>query len=160
MKNYRIFASLLILITVLFCGQAKAQSTIFNIPTTDTVAIKKVYAEFDLLVQAPGTDSSRTYLYNPRMVVGAPGNLEFGVNFPIYNTRATGESVSNGYIQPNAKWKFYNNEGSGIAMAVGGLLNTPLNNRSGQDEQRNENLSGVGKVSCEGFDSIATGRVT
>jgi len=110
-----------------------AQSTIFNIPTTDTVSQKKVYAEFDFLVQAPGTDVSRTYLYNPRLVVGAPGNLEFGVNFPIYNTRAFGDSASNGYIQPNAKWKLYNNEDQGVAMAVGALLNTPLNNRSSQD---------------------------
>jgi hypothetical protein len=110
-----------------------AQSTIFNIPTTDTVSPKKVYAEFDFLVQAPGTDVSRTYVYNPRLVVGAPGNLEFGVNFPVYNTRMSGDSSSNGYFQPNAKWKFYSNDDKGVAMAVGGLLNTPLNNRNSQD---------------------------
>lgn len=110
-----------------------AQSTIFNIPTTDTVIKGKVYAEFDFLAQAPGTGASRTYLYNPRLVVGAPGNLEFGVNFPVYNTRASGNSAANGYIQPNAKWKFYENEKAGVAMAVGGLLNAPLNNGEGQD---------------------------
>jgi hypothetical protein len=132
-KNHRVFAGLFVLISIVFCGQLKAQSTIFNIPTTDTVTKGKAYAEFDFLVQAPKPDFSRTYLYNPRVVVGAPGNLEFGVNFPIYNTRASGDSASSGYIQPNAKWKFYNNDEAGIAMAVGGLLNTPLNNRSGQD---------------------------
>jgi len=132
-KNYSLFAGLLMLIMVSFCGQAMAQSTIFNIPTTDTVTKGKVYAEFDFLVQAPGTDISRTYLYNPRMVVGAPGNLEFGVNFPIYNTRASGDSATNGYIQPNAKWKLYNNDDAGVAVAMGGLINTPLNNRNVQD---------------------------
>ena len=86
MKNYKIFALGLLLISILFGGQAMAQSTIFNIPTTDTVAKGKAYAEFDFLPQAPGyDDGSRLYLYNPRLVVGAPGNLEFGVNFPIYN---------------------------------------------------------------------------
>jgi hypothetical protein len=132
MKNYRIFAGSFILISVLFCGQARAQSTIFNIPTTDTVSEGRAYAEFDLLMQAPKLDISRTYLYNPRVVVGAPGNLEFGVNFPIYDTKISGDSVTNGYIQPNAKWKFYNNDDMGVALAVGGLLNAPLNNRSAQ----------------------------
>jgi len=114
-------------------GEAMAQSTIFNIPTTDTVVNKKVYAEFDWLMQAPGTGVSRTYLYNPRLVVGAPGNLEFGVNFPMYNTRTSGASATNGYIQPNAKWRFYSNENAGVAMAAGALMNVPLNNRSIQD---------------------------
>jgi hypothetical protein len=132
-KNYRLFAGLLFLITVMFCGQAMAQSTIFNIPTTDTVAKKKAYAEFDFMVQAPGTDVSRTYLYNPRVVVGAPGNLEFGVNLPIYTTKSSGASANYGYFQPNVKWKFYSNDDQGIAMAVGALMNTPLNHRSTQD---------------------------
>jgi hypothetical protein len=131
-KKFIILAKLLFVLTA-FSSQVLAQSTIFNIPTTDTVAKGKVYAEFDFLPQVPGTDVSRTYLYNPRMVVGAPGNLEFGVNFPTYNTRASGDSATNGYIQPNAKWKFYENEKAGVALAVGGLLNTPLNNRDLQD---------------------------
>ncbi len=132
-KIFRVFPGFAVLISVLCGGHALAQSTIFNIPTTDTAARGKVYAEFDFLTQLPGTGVSRTYLYNPRMVVGAPGNLEFGVNFPIYNTRFSGDSTASGYIQPNAKWKFYNNEDAGVAMAVGGLLNTPLNDRGGQD---------------------------
>jgi hypothetical protein len=133
MKNKRRFAQLIILMLLSVGGRAIAQSTIFNIPTTDTVTKKKVYAEFDFMPQVPGGDASRTYMYNPRLVVGAPGNLEFGVNFPTYNTRASGASATNGYIQPNAKWKFYNNEDAGVALAVGGLLNTPLNNRNAQD---------------------------
>lgn len=133
MRNFRLFAQILFLITVLFGGQAMAQSTIFNIPTTDTVSKGKIYAEFDFLVQAPATDYSRTYVYNPRVVVGAPGNVEFGVNFPSYNTRADGSSSTYAYFQPNAKWKLYSNENSGVAVALGGLLNSPLNRREGQD---------------------------
>jgi hypothetical protein len=132
-KHKRTCTQLLFLIFILIGSQAMAQSTIFNIPTTDTVAKKKVYAEFDFMPQVPGTDVSRTYMYNPRLVIGAPGNLEFGVNFPLYNTRASGASATNGYMQPNAKWKFYSNDNAGIALAVGGLINTPLNNRDIQD---------------------------
>jgi hypothetical protein len=122
-----------VIIAILFGGQAMAQSTIFNIPTTDTVAKGNIYAEFDFMPQIPGTDVSRIYLYNPRLVVGVPGNIEIGVNFPIYNLRASGDSSTSGYIQPNAKWKLYNNETAGVAISVGSLLNAPLNNRSSQD---------------------------
>jgi hypothetical protein len=133
-KNFKIIALGLLLISILLGGQAMAQSTIFNIPTTDTVAKGKAYAEFDFLPQVPGyDDGSRLYLYNPRLVVGAPGNLEFGVNFPTYNLRSSGDSETFAYIQPNAKWKFYNSENNGIALAAGGILNAPLNRREGQD---------------------------
>jgi hypothetical protein len=122
------------MILAVFSSQVMAQSTLFNIPTTDTVAKKKAYAEFDFLPQIPGADDgSRIYLYNPRLVVGAPHNVEIGVNFPTYNTRASGDSTTNAYIQPNAKWKFFEKEKLGVAMAAGGILNTPLNNRDGQD---------------------------
>ncbi len=118
---------------MIYGSQAWAQSTIFNIPTTDTVSKGKAYAEFDFMPQVPATDISRTYMYNPRLVVGAPGKFEFGVNFPMANTKGSGTSSTNGYIQPNAKWKFYDNEEAGLAMAGGVLLNTPLNNRNVQD---------------------------
>ncbi len=133
MKKYRVLAQFIFLILVACSSQVLAQSTIFNIPTTDTVSKGKAYAEFDFLPQIPGADSSRIYLYNPRLVVGLPGNVEVGVNFPITNVRASGDSASNGYFQPNIKWKFYDNEKAGIGVAAGALLNTPLNNRSSQD---------------------------
>jgi hypothetical protein len=114
---------------MLSLGQlASAQSTIFNIPTTDTVSKGKVYAEFDFLAQAP-SPGVRTYIYNPRLVVGTGSNVEVGVNFPIY--RAGGST--SGYFQPNLKWKFFNNDDAGVAAAGGALLNTPINKRDGQD---------------------------
>jgi len=108
---------------------AFAQSTIFNIPSTDTVDFKKVYAEFDFLPQVPGPDSgSRTYFYNPRVVVGLPGSAEVGVNFPTFHADGT-----NGYIEPNVKWKYFKKEDKGLAATAGGILHTALNNRDGQD---------------------------
>jgi hypothetical protein len=130
MRNFRVLSGLFVaLIFVVTVQTATAQSTIFNIPTTDTVAKGKGYAEFDFLVQAPGPDGgTRFKIYNPRLVVGAANNLEVGVNFPI-----THISDSSYYFQPNIKFKFYNNDDAGVAVAAGGLLNTPLNNRDGQD---------------------------
>jgi hypothetical protein len=132
MKAFYVFAGWLALACSLGAGRAAAQSTIFNIPTTDTVSAKGLYAEFDFLAQAPDTGYSRTYLYNPRLVVGARHDLEFGVNFPVYTVRTGGASSTDGYIQPNAKWRFYRSDG-GIALAVGGLVNAPLNERDAQD---------------------------
>ena len=53
-------------LTVVLAGAAMAQSTIFNIPTTDTVDKGKGYFEFDLLPQVPGpTAGAATVIYNP-----------------------------------------------------------------------------------------------
>lgn len=111
---------------------AMAQSTIFNIPTTDTVSAKKGYFEIDGLWQAPGPDAgSRISIYNPRLVFGVSGNTEVGVNFPIYHL-SDADPSNFAYIQPNIKTKFYNNDDAGVAAAAGVVLNTPMNNRDGQ----------------------------
>jgi len=120
------------LLFVLVAQSAMAQSTIFNIPSTDTVDKGKAYFEFDFLPQAPGPDAgSRTILYNPRLVVGLPHDAEFGVNFPTFHNGSATPSNS-GYIQPNFKWKFFKNDDKGVALDVGTVINTPLNNRSVQ----------------------------
>jgi len=132
-KSPKISTQVFFVILIILSSKVLAQSTIFNIPTTDTVTKGKVYAELDFLPEVPGTDVSRTYEYNPRFVIGAPGKIEFGVNFPTYNTRSSSASETSAYIQPNAKWRFFENEREGISAAVGGIINTPLNNRDAQD---------------------------
>src|SRR5262245_53343980 len=85
-----------------------AQSTIFNIPTTDTVAKGKAYFEFDFLPQIPKPDgSNRLFLYDPRIVVGVAPNVEAGANGLFSHTAGT-TSV---FFQPNLKWRFFNNDG-------------------------------------------------
>src|SRR4029077_3243987 len=71
-------ARFFVLLFVLGCAQmAMAQSTIFNIPSTDTVSAKKGYAEFDYLAQVPGPDGGgRFQILVPRVVVGVAPNLE------------------------------------------------------------------------------------
>jgi len=110
---------------------AMAQSTIFNIPSTDTVSAKKVYGEFDSLPQAPGPEgeASRVVLSNPRVVVGLPYNTEVGVNVPMFHT--SGNTAA--YIEPNGKVKLFNSDDSGVAVAAGALFHTALNDREGQD---------------------------
>jgi hypothetical protein len=109
---------------------AMAQSTIFNIPSTDTVAKKKVYFEFDYLVQAPkAAGGDRLHLAVPRGVVGLGPNLEAGANVGFVHVG--GET--NAFFQPNVKWRFLNNEDSGLAASAGAIMYTPIDDRAGVD---------------------------
>lgn len=124
----------LVLTAIVAFGQtATAQSTIFNIPTTDTVAPKKGYFEFDYLPQVPVTDgANRVQVFAPRIVVGLAPNVEAGFN--IFNFRYGGNSSSTfSYFQPNIKWKFAANDDKGLAAAVGIIGFTPVNHRDGAD---------------------------
>lgn len=119
---------------IVFClmmgHQALAQSTLFNIPSTDAVSAKKVYAEFDFFAQMPTTEgSSRLYVYAPRAVVGAGRGVEAGVNVAFFHTAGSTQS----FIQPNVKWRFFGNDDKGLASSAGTILFTPMNNRDSVD---------------------------
>ena len=138
MKKITVFSGLLVACLFVLAAQtAMAQSTIFNIPSTDTVEKGKVYGEFDYLPQAPGFDGYRTTLINPRLVVGGPHDTEFGVNFPTFHNSAStpyfGTSSTVGFIEPNFKIKVYKNDDEGLTLSAGALLHTPLNQRTGND---------------------------
>src|SRR5215510_4092135 len=96
-----------------------AQSTIFNIPSTDVVARKKVYFEFDLVTHLESHENGGFQSYVPRVVVGLGKGVEMGPTV--------------GEAQPNIKWQFYSNENSGMAMTVGAIAYTPLKDRSSFD---------------------------
>jgi hypothetical protein len=107
---------------------AVAQSTLFNIPSTDVVTKKKIYLEFDFISHLESHADGGFQIYVPRAVVGIGKNVEVGVNVSAVDALAPDQPV---YISPNAKWQFYNNEGNGIAVAAGGLLYTPIAHRAG-----------------------------
>src|SRR5690349_20170627 len=103
---------ILLIVSLCLAASAMAQSTIFNIPTTDTVAPKKAYFEFDYLLQTPSTEGvNKVQVYAPRLVVGIAPNVEAGVNIFTYHY---GASANFSYFQPNIKWRFLNNDDKGI----------------------------------------------
>src|SRR3954447_8670556 len=87
------------------CQTARAQSTIFNIPSTDAVAKQKVYFEFDFISHLESHDNGGFQTYVPRAVIGLGKGVEVGVN--VAATRSAAPAVV--YIQPNIKWQFYAN---------------------------------------------------
>jgi hypothetical protein len=130
--GYSTFAFLLI-VTVAFPREAQAQSTIFNVPTTDTVSPKKVYFEFDYLPQIPKTEGAgRIQIFNPRIVVGIVPNLEAGANFANFHFGGDPSSMFS-FIQPNLKYKFAASDPHGVAAAAGLIWYTPINHREGAD---------------------------
>ena len=107
---------------------ATAQSTLMNIPSTDVVAAKRVYVEFDFLTNYAWQREGSFQNYIPRTVIGAGRNIEVGAN--VSYTHVSGESLPI-EIQPNIKWQVYSNEGNGTAVAVGCILYAPITHRTG-----------------------------
>jgi len=116
-------------LTILQRQTAFAQSTIFNIPTTDAVAPKKVYFEFDFLSHLESHDNGGFQTYVPRVVVGVGKGVEVGLN--VASTHSAAPTIV--YAQPNIKWRFYANEEGGTAMSGGVIAFTPLKDRSVND---------------------------
>jgi len=120
----------LTLLFVISCAQtAMAQSTLFNIPSTDTVAPKKVYTEFDYFANLPKQDSGMFQWFVPRVVVGIAPNVEAGANFLIAHV----PDSTNSFFQPNVKWKFAHSDMKGLAGAAGIIWYTPIDDRDGVD---------------------------
>jgi hypothetical protein len=126
-NNHKRFFVLFVALLFVFAGQAAmAQSTIFNIPTTDTVAKGKGYAEFDFLAQMPKPDGGdHSFYYVPRFVAGVGPNLEVGANILVNHVG----DFNQAYFQPNLKWRFVNMDDKGVAASVGAILYTPINHR-------------------------------
>ncbi len=111
-------------------GSAVAQSTLFNIPSTDVVSKKKVYLEFDFVSHFESHRDGGFQVYVPRGVVGIGKGTEIGLNVAFTDTFAPDQPVE---FQPNLKHQFYKNEGNGVTVASGGILYVPATHRAGTD---------------------------
>ena len=125
MKSFKAVFGLMVILSFMTSQRAIAQSTLFNIPSTDAVSAKKVYAEFDFFAQMPTTEgTSRLYVYAPRGIVGVGAGVEAGVNVAMFHAGGSTQS----YIQPNVKWRFAASDEKGLAASGGTILYAPLNN--------------------------------
>lgn len=106
-----------------------AQSTLFNIPSTDVVGEKHVYVEFDFISHFEDHEDGGFQAYVPRGIVGLGKGVEVGVNVAATDAFAPDQPVE---IQPNIKWQFYTGD-NGVASSVGGILYTPVANGDGVD---------------------------
>jgi hypothetical protein len=103
--------------SAMWAQPAAAQSTIFNIPSTDTASPGKVYFEFDYVLQLPKPDGFQFQVFTPRAVFGVTPQLEVGVNVGVTHISDDGGNTT--YVQPNAKYKFWADDDKGLAASAG-----------------------------------------
>jgi hypothetical protein len=114
------------IVCLLIQRTARSQSTILNVPSSDVVSARKLYAEFDFITNYAWERHGSFQNYLPRAVVGIGHNVELGAN--VSYTHVSGETQPL-EVQPNIKWRFYNNEANGTAAALGCMLYAPVTDR-------------------------------
>ncbi len=123
--------SIVLLATIIMAAQnVSAQSTLFNIPSTDVVSPRRTYVEFDFISHLRSHDNGGFQTYVPRVVYGVTKGLEIGANVSFTDALESDQPIE---FQPNLKYQFYQNEENGVAAAAGGILYTPIANRAGID---------------------------
>jgi hypothetical protein len=126
MKFFVYFCIFALIFTLLLGVQGRAQQTVFNVPTSDVLDKGKVYVELDAAFKADQRHQfGRFSSFVPRVVVGAGGNVEVGVNV-TGNVQPGRDSTA---IVPTVKWKFFENEKKGVALFSGTNVYIPVRNR-------------------------------
>jgi len=109
--------------------QARAQQTIFNVPSSDVLPKAKVYSELDVSWKPNDNAGNIVQSFSsfvPRLVVGVGGNVEVGLNVT-------------GNIQPGPdattlvgafKWRIYQGKDNGWSVVAGDHLYIPVRNQA------------------------------
>ena len=143
-KHARLLMTISVVLLVLCARPAMSQTTIFTVPTADTVAKGDVYIEVAYLPQNPNSHGvDKLDVVIPRIVVGIGGNMEVGANgpierstfttIPLINRPAFQAVRSDAFLEPNMKWKFVSNSSLGLAASVGGKLTMPVRENAVDD---------------------------
>ena len=118
---------LLIFIVGATAFAANAQQTVFNVPTTDVLDRGKVYVELDASFKINDDDALNKFSsFVPRVVVGAGGNVEVGLNL-TGNIQPGADATT---LVPTVKWRFYQNEKKKFALIAGNNFYIPVRNRA------------------------------
>ena len=113
-------------------ADAVAQSSLFNIPTTDTLSKGERYVEFDFDAHFARYRNGGWQSYGGMVIYGLNNRSEIGVN--AYATRFDGRFGAI-EIQPNFKFKAYQNERLGITVSGGAIGYIPVKGGRFRDSQ-------------------------
>lgn len=123
-----LYLTLLVALLSLSAQIANAQSTLVTIPSTGVVSAGAVYLEFDFISHYASHHNGGFQTYASRAVVGVGHNVEVGVNVVYTDGFGVNQPIE---IQPNIKWRFYQNEKQRVSAAVGVMLYAPITHRTG-----------------------------
>jgi hypothetical protein len=119
-----------LLILTLLTGSAAAQSSLFNIPTSDVLGEKETYIEADFDAKFAKYRNGGWQSYGFQAIYGVAKKAELGVN--AYSVR-TADGFEPVEIQPNFKYQIYNNESTGVSVATGAIAYVPFSGRFKKD---------------------------
>ncbi|HEY0426431.1 MAG TPA: hypothetical protein VGC76_01370 [Pyrinomonadaceae bacterium] len=125
------FRSFLFVLLFIVCaaGTASAQSTIFNIPSTDVLPEGRFLFEADFISHFDRYQNGGFQSYGYRTVYGFKRKIEVGANF-FYTRGGRGSSPKE--FQPNIKWQAFYSEKRGVAVSTGAQVFVPLNKSAGR----------------------------
>lgn len=115
-------------LALVFNFAVSAQTTIFNVPSTDVTPEKSVYMEADFTAHFDKFEKGGFQTIGYKTVYGLRRNVEVGVNFFLTRNGFTSPKE----FQANAKWKAYQNEKRGLAVTTGAQMFVPLNRSAGR----------------------------
>lgn len=124
-----VFSRAICLLVLLIIGNVAifAQSTIFNIPSTDVLSTKSAYVEGDFLSHFDKLKNGGFQTYGIRTVYGLRKKVEVGTNF--FFTKSSNSNLNE--FQANAKYRFFENEKLGLAASAGTQIVVPIRNKDG-----------------------------
>ncbi len=117
---------------LLGCGtslEARAQQTLFNVPSSDVLPKAKVYGELDVSWKPNDNANNVVQSFSsfvPRVVVGAGGDVEVGLN--VTGNIQPGPDATT--LVPVIKWRVYNGKDNGWSLVVGDHLFIPVRNKA------------------------------
>lgn len=117
---------LIALVLVTSAIVATAQSGVLFIPSTSTQDKGTFHLSLETYHHFDRYEKGGFQSYGPAMVYGLSKNVEAGLNY--YATRNADGWAH--HIEPHIKWKVYEKEDTGTAVAFGMLAFVPLNKRS------------------------------
>lgn len=125
----RVFFILLLLIANL---PAAAQSTIFNIPSTDLQDKGSLYTEGDFIAHFDKWERGGFQSFGIRTVYGVNKKLEVGANY-FYTRNGAEESVPAQELQFNAKYQIVSKEeDDGVQVSTGAQVFVPVTRAAGR----------------------------
>ena len=146
--------SIAILILILSLSNSWAQSSLFNIPTTEVLAESTGYLELDADTHTAHFRNSGWQSYGVVSIYGLKKRVEIGLNgYLVRSSDGTGPAE----FQPNVKYLVFQSETNGVAIATGAIAYIPSKGRPLHDSDVSVYLVGSKKISGEKGPNVTAG---
>jgi hypothetical protein len=121
-------ALLLLVVTPAARREARAQTSLFTVPTGEVLPEGESYLEFDFDTRPLGRRDGGFQTYGVFFVHGARKGMEVGVSAYFTKDWQESEPVE---LQSNVKFRLYETESRGVSVGAGGILYAPTGRAGG-----------------------------